>query len=64
MANKDDIWYATNIEIYNAWADYKRLEYSADGSMIYNPNIRSVWVGDKKGNSWEIKPGETLIIEG
>lgn len=64
MANKDDIWYATNIEIYNAWADYKRLEYSANGSMIYNPNIRSVWVGDKKGNSWEIKPGETLIIEG
>lgn len=63
MANKADIWYCTNIELYNAWADYKRLERSADGSMIYNPNARSVWVGDRQGNSWEIKPGETLICE-
>ena len=63
MANKADIWYCTNIELYNAWADYQRLERSADGTMIYNPNVKSVWDGDRKGNSWEIKPGETLICE-
>lgn len=63
MAGKDDIWYCTNIELYNAWADYQRLERSADGIRIYNPSARSVWVGDRNGNSWEIKPGETHICE-
>ncbi|MBO5868315.1 MAG: polysaccharide deacetylase family protein, partial [Oscillospiraceae bacterium] len=63
MANKDDIWYCTNIELYNAWADYQRLERSADGTQIFNPNARSVWVGDRIGNAWEIKPGETLYCE-
>ena len=63
MANHDDVWYATNIEIYYAWLDYQRLETTADGTHIYNPSVRSVWIGDKNGNSWEIKPGETLILE-
>lgn len=62
MANKDDIWYATNIELYYAWLDYSRLESSADGSMIHNPSVRSVWIGDKKGNSYEIKPGQTITL--
>lgn len=60
MANKDYIWYATNMEIYNAWADYKRLERSIDDKIIYNPNARSVWLGDRTDNIWEIKPGETI----
>ena len=62
MAFKDDIWYATNIEIYYAWLDYQRLETSADGKTIYNPSVRSVWIGDAKYNTWEIKPGETITI--
>ena len=62
MSNHDDIWYATNIEIYNAWADYQRLERSADGTTIHNPNARSVWVGDRQGNTWEIKSGETITF--
>ncbi|MBR4864921.1 MAG: polysaccharide deacetylase family protein [Oscillospiraceae bacterium] len=62
MANKDDIWYATNIEIYNACLDYSRLESSADGSVIFNPSVRSVWIRDKKANVYEIKPGETIKI--
>ena len=61
MAGKDDIWYATNMEIYTAWADYMRLETSADGSMIFNPNCRSVWIANNRGKVFEIKPGETLI---
>lgn len=62
MANKDDIWYATNIEIYYAWLDYQRLETSADDRTIYNPSLRSVWIGDGKYNTWEIKPGESITI--
>lgn len=62
MAFKDDIWYATNIELYYAWLDYSRLETSADGRTIYNPSHRSVWIGDAKYDTWEIKPGETITI--
>lgn len=62
MANKDDIWYATNMEIYTAWADYMRLETSADGSMIFNPNCRDVWIADGKNNVFCIAPGKTLRV--
>lgn len=63
MANQENIWYCTNMELYNAWADYQRLERSADGTQIFNPGARSVWVGDGDGNVWEIKPGETHVCE-
>jgi len=63
MANKDDIWYATNIEIYYAWLDYQRLESSVDGSIIHNPSIRSVWIADKAGQTYEIKPGQTVVLK-
>lgn len=62
MGGRDDIWYATNIELYYTWLDYQRLESSADGSIIHNPSIRSVWIADKRKNVYEIKPGETIII--
>lgn len=61
MGGRDDIWYATNIELYYTWLDYQRLESSADGSIIHNPSIRSVWIADKRKNVYEIKPGETII---
>lgn len=60
MGGKDDIWYCTNMDLYLAWRDYRNLESSADGSMIYNPSVRSVWIADNKNNVYEIKPGETL----
>lgn len=60
MEGKDDIWYCTNMELYLAWRDYMNLESSADGTMIYNPSARPVWISDGKGNTYEIKPGKTV----
>ncbi len=62
MKGRDDIWYATNMEIYQAWEDFHRLETSADGSRVYNPNIRSVWFANYRGEIYEIKPGQTIQI--
>ena len=39
---KDKIWFATNGEIIEYVNAYRRLEYSADGSMIYNPSAIDV----------------------
>jgi len=62
MGGRDDIWYATNMEIYLAWLDFERLESSADGSLIHNPSIRTVWMADAKNNVYEIAPGATIKL--
>ncbi len=61
LAYKDDIWYATNIEIYDYVQAYKRLVYSADGHKVYNPTLIKIWLDiDKK--LYSVDSGETLII--
>ncbi len=44
IGNREDIWYATNVEIYDYVQSYNRLEYSADGTMIYNPSVQDVYL--------------------
>lgn len=43
IGNREDIWYATNIEVYDYVVAFKNLVFSADGSRVYNPSSRSVW---------------------
>ena len=59
LANRDDIWYATNIEIHDYVEAYKSLRYSANGQMVYNPTLYTIWF-DVDGKLYCIKPGETL----
>ncbi len=40
----EDVWYATNIEIYDYITALRNCEMSADRSMLYNPSATSVWV--------------------
>ncbi len=61
LANNDEIWYATNIEICDYVEAYKSLRYSADGRKIYNPTLFTIWF-DYGCNIYQIKPGETLDI--
>ena len=57
ISGKDDIWYATNIEIVDYLDAYSRIQVSVDGSFAYNPNVNSVFIEvDKK--SVELKGGE------
>ena len=61
LAGREDIWYATNIEIYNYTSAYNSLIYSADGTIVYNPTVTKVWfVID--GKLYSIGAGETLKI--
>ena len=58
---RDDIWYATNIEIYEYVTALKSLRFSADGKTAVNPTALDLWfsVDDE---CVHIKPGETLCI--
>ena len=59
ISGKGDIWYATNMEIYEYVNAYSSLIYSADGRMIYNPTLFDIWL-DTDGTLYEIKSGETV----
>lgn len=62
LAHNDELWYATNIEIYDYVQAYKSLRYSADGRMIYNPTLQTVWL-DVDGKLYSVNSGETIRIE-
>ena len=61
LAFHDEIWYATNIEICDYVEAYKRLQYSADGHMIYNPTLYTIWL-NVDGENYQVKSGETICI--
>lgn len=62
ISNKNDIWYATNMEIYEYVVAYNSLIYSADGSKVYNPTLVEIWF-DVDGVLYFIRPGETIRID-
>ena len=43
-ANDPDVWYATNIEIFDYVTAMRSLRFSADRTMVYNPTATDVWV--------------------
>ena len=43
-ANDPDVWYATNIEIFDYVTAMRGLRFSADRTMVYNPSATDVWV--------------------
>ena len=61
IGGRDDIWYATNIEIVDYMNAAKNLKYTAKGDRVYNPNAISVWI-EVDGQHYEIKPGELKEI--
>ncbi|MGI6107689.1 MAG: polysaccharide deacetylase family protein [Lachnospiraceae bacterium] len=61
IGGRDDIWYATNIQIVDYMDAAKRLQYTAAGDLVHNPNAVSVWISvdDKK---FEIPAGQTVKL--
>ena len=62
LADHPDVWYATNIEIYDYVQAYKSLVYSANGYRVYNPTLFDIWM-DVDGVVYEIGSGKTVEIK-
>ena len=62
IGNQPDVWYATNMEIYDYVSAYHSLVYSANGKIVYNPSLVTVWF-DVDGRLYAVKSGETIRIE-
>ncbi len=55
---RTDIWYETNIAVYDYMKAFHRLNFSAETTFVKNPSAISVWI-EKKGEILEIPAGET-----
>ncbi len=44
IGGRDDIWYATNIEIYEYVEAYRSLVLSMDRSTVYNPSSKTIYL--------------------
>lgn len=62
MGGRDDIWYATNIEIIDYMEAEKNLKFSADYHLVYNPSAQSVWLAVNDNTYVEVKGGTTVDL--
>lgn len=60
VGGHDDIWYATNIQIYDYVQAYKRLEFSVDSRRVFNPTSIELYFQKpmEKDKVYCIRPGE------
>ena len=62
IGNRDDIWYANNMQIYDYVEAYRALRFSSDGRRVYNPTALTVWFSSD-GVNVKVAPGETVKIK-
>lgn len=61
MGGRDDIWYATNIEIHDYVKAWYQLQFSADGHRVYNPTATCLYLRHW-GNTYTLEPGKETLI--
>ena len=61
LGGRDEIWYATNIEIHDYVEAYKSLVFSVDEKIVYNPTLHKVWFW-MDNRTYSVAPGETLRL--
>jgi len=61
MGNRDNVWYATNGEIYNYVKAYDSLMWGADGKRVYNPSVYDIFI-NYYDNEYVIHPGDDVKI--
>ena len=61
IGHRDDIWYATNIEIHDYVQAWRGMHISADGRRICNPSAIPLWV-EAGGKVYRIGSGEEITV--
>lgn len=61
VGKRDDIWYATNGEIFDYLEACKRLQFSADGSFVRNPSSMDIYI-DYINHKCVVPAGKTVRI--
>ena len=64
IGGREDVWYATNVEIYDYVQAYDRLQFSVDGTLVHNPSAIDVYISYfRRGTKYIIPAGKTVKIE-
>lgn len=58
---REDIWYATNLEIVDYMNAYRQLKFSATLEFVYNPTALSIWL-NVDGTIVEVNGGSTVKL--
>ena len=59
LAGRDDVWYATNIELYDYIEAYRSLSFSVENDMVYNPSAFDIYM-KHGGKEYCIGAGQTV----
>ena len=62
VGGREDVWYATNGEIYDYVQAYNRLEFSVSQDFVYNPSAIDVYI-DYFGKKVVVPAGKTVEIK-
>lgn len=67
LANREDVWYATNIEIYDYVKAFEGLNFSSDMTMVQNNSCRDVYFefadyGNPDIKKYMVASGQTLQL--
>ena len=61
VSGKEDIWYATILELRNYVKAYEALQVSVDKKIVHNPTATDVWFEEKR-EVYCVKAGQTLYL--
>ena len=61
VGGREDIWYATNIEIYDYQKAYNELIFDCGATKCYNPTAISVWIS-VDGKIHEVPAGQVIKL--
>lgn len=61
IGRRDDIWYATNIEIHDYIQAWRSMHISADGRRLYNPSAIPLWFA-VSGKVYRLGSGEEVCV--
>ena len=61
VSGREDIWYATNIEVYDYVDAYKRLVFDAGMTRVYNPSAMTIWFEYDRG-MYSIEGGTSMEL--
>lgn len=59
LSGREDVWYATNIEICDYTQAFRSLVFSADGTRAYNPTVQELCFETETG-PYTVRSGETV----
>lgn len=62
LNGRGDVWFATNIEIYEYVTAYNNLVFSLDGERAYNPSAIPVWI-EVRGKVYKICAGQSVKFD-